>query len=82
MIGKMARGGLVGIILRWASSLRFPFVFGLLAVLFVLDLFIPDVIPFVDEIIIGLLTVLMGSLRKRAVPEEDEKRRDGNSSQT
>ena len=70
MIGKMARGGVVGIILRWASSLRFPIVFGLMAVLFILNLFIPDVIPFVDEILMGLLAVLLGSLRKKPVLEE------------
>lgn len=70
MIGKMARGGVVGIILRWASSLRFPVVFGLMAVLFILNLFIPDVIPFVDEILMGLLAVLLGSLRKKPVLEE------------
>tara|TARA_R110002111_G_scaffold136314_1_gene202132 strand:- start:225 stop:446 length:222 start_codon:yes stop_codon:yes gene_type:complete len=66
----MARGGVVGIILRWASSLRFPIVFGLMAVLFILNLFIPDVIPFVDEILMGLLAVLLGSLRKKPVLEE------------
>ena len=70
MIGKMARGGVVGIILRWASSLRFPVVFGVMAVLFILNLFIPDVIPFVDEILMGLLAVLLGSLRKKPVLEE------------
>lgn len=70
MIGKMARGGVVGIILRWASSLRFPVVFGLMAVLFILNLIIPDVIPFVDEILMGLLAVLLGSLRKKPVLEE------------
>ena len=66
----MARGGVVGIILRWASSLRFPVVFGLMAVLFILNLFIPDVIPFVDEILMGLLAVLLGSLRKKPVVEK------------
>ena len=70
MIEKMARGGVVGIILRWASSLRFPVVFGLMAVLFILNLFIPDVIPFVDEILMGLLAVLLGSLRKKPVVEK------------
>jgi hypothetical protein len=33
--------------------------------LFGADLVLPDAIPFVDEILLGLGTVLLGSLRKR-----------------
>jgi hypothetical protein len=72
LIGKVARGGLVGIVMRWASGLRFPFVFFLMAILFVLNLFIPDVIPFVDEIIMGLLAVLLANLRKKPEPQRTE----------
>jgi hypothetical protein len=72
LIGKVARGGLVGIVMRWASGLRFPFVFFLMAILFVLNLFIPDVIPFVDEIIMGLLAVLLANLRKKPEPQRAE----------
>ena len=72
MIGKMARGGLVGIVLRWASSLRFPIVFSLMAILFIFNLFVPDVIPFVDEIIMGLVTLLLANLRKKPVVEKRE----------
>jgi len=57
---------ITGFLLRFASRLRFPQLFALVAVLFVADLLIPDVIPFADEIILGLLTMLLGSLRKRA----------------
>lgn len=52
-------------VLRFASRLRFPQLFALVAALFVIDLLVPDVIPFADEIILGLLTLLLGSLRKR-----------------
>jgi hypothetical protein len=65
MIGKIARGGPIGVFLRWASSLRFPFAFGLMVVLFIIDLLIPDLIPFVDEIIFGLVAILLGKLKKR-----------------
>lgn len=64
-MSRLARGGLAGLVVRWASRLRFPYLFALTAVLFVLDLFIPDVIPLADEIIMGLVAVLLGSLRKR-----------------
>jgi len=62
---KIASGGLAGVFLRWASSLRFPFVFVLMSALFVFNLFMPDVFPFVDEIILGLVAILLGNLRKK-----------------
>ena len=52
-------------ILSFASRLRFPQLFMVVAGLFVLDLIIPDVIPFIDELILGLATLLLASLRKR-----------------
>ncbi len=45
---------------RFASRLRFPQLFLITAGLFLLDVFIPDMIPFVDEILLGLLSVLFG----------------------
>ena len=65
MVDKVARGGIAGVFLRWASSLRFPYLLLLLLVLFIADLLVPDVIPFVDEIIMGLLTALLASLKKK-----------------
>jgi hypothetical protein len=50
---------------RFAAGLRFPTLFKLVATLFVVDLFIPDIIPFMDEILLALGTLLLGSLRKR-----------------
>ena len=43
-----------------ASRLRFPNLFFLTAALFVLDVLIPDLIPFVDEILLALFTVMFG----------------------
>ena len=54
-----------GLVTRFAAGLRFPTLFGLVAGLFVLDLVIPDLIPFADEILLGLGTLLLGSLRRR-----------------
>ena len=47
------------------GRLRYPWVVALLGALFVADLVIPDPIPFVDEIMLGLLTFLVGSWRTR-----------------
>ena len=49
-------------------NLRFPAVFVLLVVLTALDFVFPDLVPFVDEIVLALLTVLFGLWRKRRRP--------------
>jgi hypothetical protein len=48
-----------------AGRLRFPQLFLLTAALFVVDLLIPDLIPFADEMLLGLLAVLFGMWRQR-----------------
>lgn len=63
--GKLARGGLAGFLLRWASGLRFPYLFLLTSLLFILNLFIPDVVPVADELIMGLVAMTLASLRKK-----------------
>ena len=62
----------VGWLARWASGLRFPTLLGVIGSLFVLDVLIPDLIPFVDEILLGLFTVLLAMVRRKrpgSVPE-------------
>lgn len=54
-----------GLVKRFAARLRFPTLFALSAILFVADLFIPDLIPFFDEIFLALLTLLLASFRRR-----------------
>lgn len=46
-------------------NLRFPTVFVLLAGVTLLDVVFPDLVPFVDEIGLALLTILFGLWRKR-----------------
>lgn len=55
-------------LLRWAEGLRYPRLAMLIAGLFVADLLIPDVIPFIDEILLGLGTLLLTNLRARRGP--------------
>jgi hypothetical protein len=52
-------------LIQYASRLRFPKLLALTAAVFILDLISPDVIPFVDEILLGLMTLLLGTLKKR-----------------
>jgi hypothetical protein len=52
-------------VITWASRLQFPKLLMLTAVLFVVDLFFPDFIPFIDEILLGLTTLVLASIKKR-----------------
>ena len=51
--------------MRYASNLRFPRLLAVTATLFVIDLIFPDMVPFVDEILLGLISLLLASPRKR-----------------
>lgn len=57
-------------LLGWAEGLRFPRLAMITAGLFVADLLIPDFIPFIDEILLGLATLLLGNLRRRKSNDE------------
>ena len=52
-------------LLGWARRLRYPTLFKLTALVFVVNVFVPDVIPFVDEILLGLGTLLLANLKYR-----------------
>jgi hypothetical protein len=53
-------------LIQYASRLRFPKLLALIAAVFILDVIFPDVIPFADEILLGLMTLLLGTLKKRS----------------
>jgi len=55
-------------LLAYAGRLRFPTLFLITLALFVIDLLVPDPIPFVDEILLGLGTLLFASWRRRRDP--------------
>jgi hypothetical protein len=59
------KGPVTALVRRYAGRLRYPRLLLLTALLFGFDLFVPDVIPLADEILLGLGTVLLASLRKR-----------------
>jgi hypothetical protein len=64
--GSSAVGQLVA---RLGRRLRFPQLFLVTAALFVLDLLIPDLVPLADELLLGLLTLLLASWRRPRLPE-------------
>ena len=61
---SMDRVSLLGRLLQ-RLQLRFPTLFVVFAVLTLLDLIIPDVIPLADEIGLALLTLLFGMWKDR-----------------
>jgi hypothetical protein len=58
-------GAIGRLITRMTAGMRFPTLFLIVGGLFLLDLIVPDLIPFYDEILMAMLTVLIGSIRKR-----------------
>jgi hypothetical protein len=58
---------------RAATRMKFPQLFALMATLFILDVILPDFIPFVDEILLGLGAALFGMWREKVDPAEAPK---------
>lgn len=53
------------------ARLRYPQLFVLAAALFLTDLVVPDAIPLLDEVFLGVLTLLVSQWRHRRGEEED-----------
>ena len=66
MVGKLKRIT-SDRLLEYATRLRFPKLLALTALVFVVDLIVPDVIPFADEILLGLITLLLAMLKKTSL---------------
>ncbi|MEE4217186.1 MAG: DUF6116 family protein [Xanthomonadales bacterium] len=75
-MNKLMRGGVAGVFLRWASRLRFPYLFLVTTILFIFNLFIPDALPLADELVMGLVAVLLANLRKKSGNEPNEVSRE------
>ena len=56
---------------RFLERRRFPTLMLLGAVLFIANLLVPDPLPFVDEILMLIATVAIGSVRSRKEPPND-----------
>ena len=54
---------------KHATKLRFPVLLFITGSLFVIDLLVPDFIPLIDEILLGLATVILANLKTRKPPE-------------
>jgi len=64
------KGPLVAFAMRYLAGLRFPYLAAITGTLFVIDLIVPDFIPFADELMLGLITLLLGMLKKPRQTED------------
>ena len=64
----VVRNTLIGAALQFAARLRFPTLFAITGALFLLDVLIPDFIPFADELLLGLATLMLASFKRAAPP--------------
>ena len=69
LLASLSRG-LLG---KYGASLRFPQLFAIMAGLFVFDLIVPDMIPLADEILLGLATLMIGSLKREPTAQAGDK---------
>lgn len=60
----------IGPFLEFANRLKFKNLFLLITALLIIDLLIPDMIPMLDEIILGILAIVLGNLKKKASGEK------------
>jgi hypothetical protein len=59
-------------VLRFFGRLSYPRLFALTAALFAVDVVVPDIIPFADELLLGLGTLLLANWKKRKAPALDD----------
>ena len=63
----MFRPARVSLVMRLVNklNLKFPTLFMILAILTILDILVPDLIPVLDELVLAILTVLLGMWKDR-----------------
>lgn len=61
-------------VLGWARRLRFPTLFKVTAALFAVTLVVPDPIPFVDELLLGMGTLLLAGWKRPATARPTPRR--------
>ena len=72
---------LIGLINRFAAGLRFPQLFLFTAALFLIDMLVPDFLPFADEILLALGTLLLASWKNKQTSGPGGKASVGSESQ-
>jgi uncharacterized protein DUF6116 len=68
----MSSRALIAMFLNFASQLKFRNLFLVVIGLFFFNLLIPDFIPLIDEIILGLLAIVLGSWKSERKKQKEE----------
>ncbi len=72
--------GILRFLDRYASGLRYPRLLLIILGLFLLDVAVPDLIPFADEVLLGLIALVLSRLKNRREKSDpaffDRKRRE------
>lgn len=63
------RALLMGPFLKWAGRLSHPRLFAVIGALFLFDMVVPDFVPFLDEILLGLGTLVLANLKRKPSPD-------------
>ena len=69
----MTPASMIEMFLKYANQLRFRNLFFIVITLFFVDLLIPDFIPLVDEIILGLLAIILANWKKERNQDKEGK---------
>lgn len=69
----MSANSMIEMFLKNANQLRFRNLFFMVIGLFFLDLLIPDFIPFIDEIILGLIAIILATWKKERNQDKEGK---------
>lgn len=68
------RALLIPAITKFLGGLRFRNLFLITATLFAINLVVPDVVPFADELLLGLATLVLARWKDRKTPQGDDDR--------
>lgn len=64
--------GIKSKVISYLESLRFPVLLIVAVVLFIVNVFVPDVFPFVDEILLALIAVILSRVKRRPARTAEE----------
>ena len=66
------RAIVLGILGRYGASLRFPILFFAVACLFAFNMVLPDPVPFIDELILALMALMLASFKRKPLPSPQD----------
>ena len=77
----MSPTSMIEMFLKNANQLRFRNLFFMVISLFFIDLLLPDIIPFIDEIILGFLAIILANWKKERNQDKEGKVIEGGLSE-